>query len=621
MQQSQSVTIIRVLNCLFLPMASKSLARNPHLSPILIVALLTLLTAAAPMSAQRVVTQDAGGGRKIELHYNAANQVTETRTIGADGKLLEKDTLEYPQGALVPQSVATAYWPNGQAQKITRNTYDDNSNFTGEFIQVFDESGKQTGGHRLTHDPQTNIYHCEQWDVATQNYKVVECPAGEESSGPPETVKKFTAEEVHQQLMKARQSSQRARPAPAAAKPSAGPNVKEVGLVLPAQMRAGERVSGSVVEDPGAYEDMPELVVTRFAIPFPASGAAANLSGWRVEIPGEQPQAADGPITLSAPRGATLSVLFRQADGVGAPLAKTMTLPATGRNRGSKGKGSASFMAPAVCLKGQLCTVSGPFSGDSSKTFAAFEARPAKVLAETPETAYLAIPDATEPGSRPLAIAEGDKAIAFPMVVAAFTIRPPRRDLPKGEVLLMYPTVEGAGEIPEALWRPGNYPASNLERARKLVPGFQPPAAGKQDHEAEERREREEKRKAAGKRGENEKMSAPPNADKASGKNQDASQHENASDAENEENEGGEILLVVKNLTPEVANFRDSKDGMYVFHLHAPSFKMGDFIYKFVVEAKQTGNFGVQGYVIPFLAPVEGQIFPIASGAASLVKK
>ena len=75
--------------------------------------------------------------------------------------------------------------------------------------------------------------------------------------------------------------------------------------------------------------------------------------------------------------------------------------------------------------------------------------------------------------------------------------------------------------------------------------------------------------------------------------------------------QGGEILLVVKNLTPEIANFRDSKDGMYIFHLKEPSFKMGDFVYKFVVEAKQTGNFGLQYYLIPFLAPVEGQEFPL----------
>ena len=35
-------------------------------------------------SAQRTVVQESGGGRKVELHYNAADQVTEIRTLGAD---------------------------------------------------------------------------------------------------------------------------------------------------------------------------------------------------------------------------------------------------------------------------------------------------------------------------------------------------------------------------------------------------------------------------------------------------------------------------------------------------------------------------------------------------------
>ncbi len=579
-------------------MAPKSLLRTHLLSSFFFVVLTAALS--APLHAQRVVTQDAGGGRKIELHYNAADQVTETRTLDTDGKLLEKDTLEYPAGALIPQSVATSYWPNGQVQKITHNTYDNNSNFTGEFIQVYDDTGKQTGGHRLTHNPQTGVYHCEQWDVQAQAYKQVDCPAGEESSGAPETVKKFTAEEVTKQLSNARQAQQAGAVA-SSSQATAGANAKEVGLVVPARVRAGQPFSGSVVENPGDYESMPGVIVTRVAIPFAATGAASNLAGWRLEIAGQQPQAADGPIALGTPRGSELAVQFRPADNSGAPVSKSVKVPAA---RGKAGNKAAGYLAPPVCIKGQLCVVQGAFSGYSSKTFAAFEERAAKIVAETTDTAYISIPEATDPGPRPLVISEGSKAIAFPMVVGAFKIRPPRRDLPKGEILLMYPTVAGPEEIPDALWRPGNFPSSNLEQARKLIPGFTPEGAGskKEEHEAEERREREEKRKAAGKRGENEKQSARP-TDAA---NSDAAK-------ENEEHEAGEILLVVKNTTPEVANFRDSNDGMYVFHLHAPSFTMGDFVYKFVVEAKQTGNFGLQGYVIPFLAPVEGQEFPVAT--------
>jgi hypothetical protein len=38
---------------------------------------------------------------------------------------------------------------------------------------------------------------------------------------------------------------------------------------------------------------------------------------------------------------------------------------------------------------------------------------------------------------------------------------------------------------------------------------------------------------------------------------------------------------------------------------------MGEFKYKFVVDANKTGTFALQGYAIPFLAPVTGQEFPL----------
>lgn len=538
------------------------------------------LLGSAPAYAQHVEIKNAGGGNKVELHYNATGQVVETRTIGPDGKLLEKDVLEHPPGALVPQTFDTSYWPNGQIHKTTRDTYDNNSNFTGEFIAIFDESGKQVGGHKLTHDPQTNVYTCQNWDAAAQAYKAVDCPAGEEAGGS-ETVKKFTADEVMQQLKAARQAAQQPTPvtrtiSTGSAAATAATNVKEVGLILPAHIRPGERVSGSVVENPGNYEGMPEVMVTRVALPFTSSGSASTLAGWQLEMSGEPPQAADGPITLTVPPGQPeIAILFYPTGNTGVSVSRAIKLTSAVH---SKHATSTSYVAPAVCVKGQLCVVHGPFGGDSSKTFAAFEQRPAKIIAETPEAAYIAIPQATEAGSRPLVIAEGSKAIAFPMVVAEFSIDPQRRDLTQGETLLMYPTVEGPGDLPDALWKSGNFPPSNLNEARKVLPGFQPISVGKagEPHEANEK------------------------------------DHDKA-EAEHDEGQGGEILLVLKNLTPDVASFRDSNNGMYVFHLNAAAFQMGDFSYHFLVEAKKAGTFGVQSYVIPFLAPVMGQEFPMSA--------
>lgn len=562
-----------------------------ELSPdIALYRMLTLFAAlclsAAPALAQRTVVQEAGGGRKIELTYDAAGKVTEIRTLGAEGQLLQKQILEYPPGGYVPLTTSTSYWPNGKVHKVTRDTYDNNANFTGEFIAVYDESGKQTSGHELRRDPDNGFYHCADWNLAAQKYLHVDCPAGEESAGPPETVKKFTAAEVMQQLEQARTAKPTPRlNRPPSAQAETGSNVKEVGLILPAGIRRGEHVSGSVVDDPSHYEGMPEIVVTRVALPFTASGPASTLTGWTVEVGGAPAQPADGPITLAVSSG-RVEFLFRQAENAGSPVSKEISI---GGTASGKGKAPTNYLAPALCLKNEVCAIHGPFAGDSSKTFAAFEQRRARILAETPEAAYLAVPERTEPGPRPLVIAEGSKVVAFPMVVAEFTLTPERRELPKGEKMLMYATVDGPADLPDPLWLPGNYPPSNLELARKLIPGFQLPGAKREAREAAEKREAKEKQaSAAGKKNEGE-----------------------------EEDRGGEILLVVKNASPDQVTLHEAKNGTFVLHLKAQSFAMGEFRYKFVVEAIKSGNFTVQGYAIPLLAPVTGQEFPATAEAST----
>ena len=558
--------------------------RSPVPLHSILSALIVLVVSGAPALAQRTVTQDAGSGRKFVLHYNAADQITETDTLGPNGELLEKDTLQYRPNAYTANSLKTSYWPNGKAHKISENQYDDNSNYLSEYIQVFDESGKQIGGHRLTHDPITNVYRCAEWTVATQNYVPRECPAGEESEGAPETAKKFTQQEVTQQLERARQAAMSKKPAAPTASPNAATTVREVGFILPSHVRPGERVSGSVVDDPADYENMPQLIVTRFALPFGA-GPAATLAGWSVEISGEPPQPADGTIALTIPPGQVeLAVMFRAPDNVGAPVSHAIAIPRATRD---KSKAAEGWLAPATCVKSQICMVHGEFTGNSNKTFVAIDNRPARVLAETTTAAYLAIPPATDTGPRPLVIAEGPKAIAFPMVISAASAQPDTRTLKAGEQLIVYLTIDGPEEIPEAEWRPGNFPPSNLELARQLVPGYQAPRVNKkEEHEAEERRE------------------------KAKGKTGEAAE-------ENDEGEGGEVLLVAKVSSSDGLTFRGAKNGTYVFRLHHDGFKMGDFKYKFVVDGVKGGSFAVQPYLIPMLAPLPGQEFPINPNATA----
>ena len=542
---------------------------------------LALLALGATTSvAQHTVVRPNGAG-KIEMDYNAEDKVTETRTVGVDGKVQQKVDYEYLPGYFGAQQTDTTYWPNGKVRRIARNTYDQSSNFTGEFIQTFDESGKQIGGHKLTHDPWTNIYRCGEWNTEAQAYKNIPCPAGEEESGTGgEQVRKFTYDEVMKHLEAARKvarlDEKREHMQPKTlVQPPITIVSKELGLVLPAQMQPGERISGSVVEDPDQYAAIPEVTVTRVTVPFESAGEASLLWGWSVELQGEKPQRASGPITFVVPnRGSALDVTFRQNGNPAHFVSKTVNLASTAQK---KGPAPAAYKAPALCLKGGLCTVSGPFSGDSSKTFAAFEDRPATIVAETVDASYIAVPHLTEPGSRPLFISEGQKVLALPVAVGDFFIKNNGRELSAGQNLIVFPTLDGAGDVPDSQWRTGNFPASNLEQARRLIPGFQLPKARRE--KKREKGESKEKREA-------------------------------------EENKGGEILLVIKNVTPEQISLRASKNEMLVFQLSDQAFSRGEFKYDLLVEAKKAGKIDVKGYVIPFLAPVAGQEFTAKADTA-----
>ena len=166
---------------------------------------------AATAFAQHTVVKKNGVAGRIETDYNAADKAIEMRTIGADGKLQQKVNYEYLPGYYDPQQTDTTYWPNGHLRKVSHHTYDESANFTGEFIQTFDEAGKQIAGHKLTHDPWTGTYRCAEWNVAAQDYRAVACPSGEEEGGGGgvQEPKKFTYDEVMKNLEVARKTARR----------------------------------------------------------------------------------------------------------------------------------------------------------------------------------------------------------------------------------------------------------------------------------------------------------------------------------------------------------------------------------------------------------------------------
>jgi len=524
---------------------------------IVLCSLLGWSSAALP--GQHTDVRDAGGGRKVELVYDAAGQVVETRTTDQSGKLLVLAKNEYRQGFLVPQHTAISYWPDGNSiRSVASATFDENGNFTGELKQEFDQSAKQTGGTKLTHDPFTGIYRCALWNAPARDYQPSPCPSTEGSGETPEKPKDLTQEEVTKKVESARQSranQEKSQPMEPKSPTSwqAKVEMTDVGVILPAELGRGERVSGSVVLNPQDYEGVYALQVIRMKLPIELKGQTPTLRSWVFETEGDGPQRADEAVTLSVPRDASDFgvTLHPQGDPSKAVSARVSIHP---NPPDRKLKPSQEFEVAAMCLKGDLCLVRGPFSGDSARTLIAFDDQPARIVAETSEASYISIPAGVKTGLSHLIVADGLHAAALLVDVAEIGFAYNHQELQTGQFRLVHAMLSGPEDLPDNLWSGGTFPPEiSVERARTLVPDF------------------------------------------------DVAQ----------EGEGGRLLFVIRNATSEAFSLRGSKNQTFAFRLTPDSFEHGEFKFQFVVDALKPGRFAVRGSVLPFLAPLRGQQFTI----------
>ncbi len=552
--------------------------------PALVLASLTVLSASTV--AQSTTTVDNGPNGKQEMVHDAHGRLVESRTLGPDGKLLVRIDYTYsPNYDLVTTTTNVSYWSDGQSvQKRAQDTYDESSNFLSEIIEDYNREGKHVSGHQLFHDPSTGIYRCFDWNATQQKHIAIDCPDSEESHAGPKDAPKVSRDEVMQHLAAARQAAEaeeksRRMGLKAPVEASSTAVNREVGLVLPASLRPGQRASGTVVEDPDRFGNQPELMVTRVTLPMQSGGDAAHLSGWAVELKGAEPQPSDGPISFVVPTGnAAIEFTLRQAGDPAIAVSGKVPIP---KAAASKSTVPVNFQSAALCFKRDVCVVTGALSGDSRKTFAAFDSVPATIVAETETTAIIEVPLYLNLGPAALIVTEGAKVEAMMIVVAEIRLTQNRVPIEQKEELSTQVRVDGVQELGDEQWHYGVFPASNLEKARALIPGFNPARTVAQDRE---RREKQEKQDGMKKKDDKKEESA------------------------------GMVLVVVNNLTPEIATIRGAKQQSFVFRLNPESFAMGEFKYSMMLESLKPGTFALHATAIPFLAPVKAEVFEDAPG-------
>ncbi len=81
-------------------------------------------------------------------------------------------------------------------------------------------------------------------------------------------------------------------------------------------------------------------------------------------------------------------------------------------------------------------------------------------------------------GPTALIVVEGSKVEAMMMVVAEISLTRNHEPIEPSKEMITILQVDGVQELSDDQWHYGVFPASNLEKARIVVPGFNPAKIG-----------------------------------------------------------------------------------------------------------------------------------------------
>lgn len=161
-----------------------------------------------------------------------------------------------------------------------------------------------------------------------------------------------------------------------------------VRVYLPDDMRAGDTISGTVTSDPAGRSDEQR------------QHNGDQLNGYVVEIEGVRAHRAGHMFSFIVPAAGASSLTLLSPDGrPAAPRTRIPTIPV--------GATAPSSRLPVLGQQGRPLEILGPFDGDSTNTTARIGGVPAQIIAESPRSAVIRVPDGA-PGPVLLQVSEGE---------------------------------------------------------------------------------------------------------------------------------------------------------------------------------------------------------------------
>jgi len=327
-----------------------------------------------------------------------------------------------------------------------------------------------------------------------------------------------------------------------------------IGVVIGTDTRTGEKTTARIVSDPKTYRGIPGVRVVEMTTNV-ALGKDGKplLDGLQARIGDGPAQSCEKPVTGTVAKGAkTMQV------SVGRPG----TTPVTQEVPVSPGETRSApvsvrpqdFHTPAVYQTGTVQVIHGPFDGSSFGTSVQVAGRPAEIVAETAGALYFRVPEGAAPGQTAVVCEEQGTRMRFKVATVGLSMSADRLSLMKGESTSFRATVTGADKLPPSAWQSASAQeiedVMDMNEVRRLAPKFKAPGSG-----------------------------AP-----------------------------GMILLLLQNATPGVVSM--SGGNVVQLELNQQSFAGGPYTHTGSVHSHERGSFGINGVVVPFLAPVEGEAAP-----------
>ena len=323
-----------------------------------------------------------------------------------------------------------------------------------------------------------------------------------------------------------------------------------VGLVMASDSWPGEATSVRLVMEPVDLENTPGLHVVAAMVLLPRDRhGKATLSGEVVVTPPNgRPQPADKPVDYTVPDAPAAPFTVALA-GDPTPVGK-FTMAHKERRPSHPRKQPAAFSMLSVMPDSGVCLVHGPFHGNSSKTHIAVNGEPAELLAETPRETFFE-PRTVRTGRNDVTVNEDGRVESFAMFAPNLAIHTDRAVVKQGETIAFEVTITGLKEMPASAWRAGR-PSELYDLSASAGGVNLPPAGGE-----------------------------------------------------------GEILLVIKNKSPEIVTMSGGQGEVVVVALKRADLVAGTYEYDASLTARQAGAFNLEASLIPMLAETDaGEVVP-----------